>query len=434
MILPQRAPSTRRRFLLAALLWTFVAIQFGLQQAGVVAASERVHFAIPFVWLAWTFFDPVRRARIKRPQVFAWLLAVAALGALLRLMDTYGSDYPAWTLSVSESLLRVWFALSLCAIFGRLHAGFGWLLHKVARKSEGRRVVGSAVAALGALLVFFPYQFTFWSVHRPHHANLANPRQAYHLNFQNVTFPAANDGLQLRGWFVPAQKPTNATVVVCHGIGANQSVFSGVLPFLHRAGFNVLTFDFRGHGDSNGHTTSFGYYEARDVRGAVAYLKNRGQTRVALYGFSMGGAAVLLSTTQLPDLRAVVVDSTFADFAPLLQAQTGSSSFLGRALPTLARAFGHLELGFDAGEIAPRRAVAKLSPRPIFIIHGLADKLIPVSQARENFRTAYQPKQIMLIPGAGHCRGRLVNPGQYEPRVAAFLRAAFAAATPHRSS
>ena len=143
----------------------------------------------------------------------------------------------------------------------------------------------------------------------------------------------------------------------------------------------------------------------------------------------------MLATTQLPDLRAVAVDSTFADFGPLLQAQTGSSSFLGSALPTLARFFGRLELGFDAGKIVPRRAVAKLSPCPILIIHGLADRLIPVEQARENFRAAHAPKQLFLIPKAGHCRGRLVNPGVYEPRVAAFLRAAlFAPATSSRSS
>jgi pimeloyl-ACP methyl ester carboxylesterase len=234
----------------------------------------------------------------------------------------------------------------------------------------------------------------------------------------------------LRGWWIPAARRNARCVLVCHGAGANAGNFLSVAPFLQRAGFNVLLFDFRGHGDSGGHTTSFGYHEAQDVRAACKYLEARGQSRIALYGFSMGGSAVSQSFAARfgpapSSVRAVVLDSTFAAFEPLAEAQF-------QVLPAWARTpallilstISRLEIGVAPRDIRPAGSIENVAPRPLLLIHGDADQLIAVSQAHRLFRAARQPKQIEIVPHAGHCLCRAANPARYDQAIVEALQKA----------
>ncbi len=185
-----------------------------------------------------------------------------------------------------------------------------------------------SLARGAAIVCFAPFVFSSFNVHRTKIGNGTDPLRDQDLAFQTVWF-RSQDGLPLHGWWIPAAAPTSRSVVVCHGIGTNSGNFLSGAPFLHRAGFNVLFFDFRGHGDSGGHTTSFGFYEANDVHAACKYLQQQGQSKIALYGFSMGGAAVSLAfdkrfswdTAFDSNVRAVVLDSTFAAFEPVVDNQ-----------------------------------------------------------------------------------------------------------------
>src|SRR4051812_20830881 len=75
------------------------------------------------------------------------------------------------------------------------------------------------------------------------------------LQYETVTLTSF-DGLRLKGWYVPCPG-ARAAVVVCHGYRANRQGMISFLPFLHRAGFAVLTFDFRAMGESEGRQCSF---------------------------------------------------------------------------------------------------------------------------------------------------------------------------------
>jgi len=202
--------------------------------------------------------------------------------------------------------------------------------------------------------------------------------------------------------------------------------FLGLAPFLHRAGFNVLFFDFRGHGDSGGHTVTFGHDEANDVLAAAQYLKDRGFTRLALYGFSMGGAAAMRAAPQIPEVRCVVTDSTFIDFPPLAaQAFAAFPAPMRAASMAVTNFWSRVEIAASLAGLSPRPFVARIAPRPFLIIHGTGDILIPVSQARDLFIAARAPKELYIVPGAAHCLCRLVDPPPYEKRVAAFFKRGF---------
>lgn len=274
-----------------------------------------------------------------------------------------------------------------------------------------------------AIIIFVPYVFTACNIHRFKIANATNPRLAYGLDYEEVKFRAAEDRLPLSGWYIPCP-PSDTTVLICHGIGANKGNFLTYARFLHQAGFSVFIFDFRGHGDSAGHTISFGYNEARDVRGAVTYLRQRHEVKhILACAFSMGGSALLHAMPDLPEVEGVVVDSTFADMPTLVRQQMAIMPLgFNKIMPFVIDGYTRLELGFPVAAIAPVRHIAIISPRPLLIIHGLSDTLISPDQARRNFAAAHEPKTLWLVPGANHIEAMGIDPDAYQRRVAGFLR------------
>lgn len=281
-----------------------------------------------------------------------------------------------------------------------------------------------------AMCLFAPYLYVSFNIHRFKYANSTNPQLRCGLPFEDVSFKSG-DNVPLQGWFIPQAK-AKATVIVVHGIGSNRGDMLGVAPFLHRAGFNVLLFDLRSHGDSAGHTVTFGIDESRDVEAAARYVKQRSNGQKAgLYAFSMGGSAALYAigdsahSTDLRDVGAVVLDSTFAEFAPLAR---GQMSFLsdGAARPLLALMsfYTRLEIGVGLEEIVPSRFVGQIAPRPLLLIHGTSDSLIPPRQARLNFAAARSPKSMYWVEGAEHCAGQSVAGEVYEKRVSEFFQRA----------
>jgi len=414
-----------RRF--PILTFAAVSLFFALGAFGVAAPSERIHILAPLLWLLDRFALRAERKPLRAPQVLAFGGGSLLLfWAYSDLAQSQAREYGAradWR----EAMARLWLTFSLCVLYGVWSAATLFLLRRnlrVRRFFDSPRawpLRGLRIAF--ALAVFAPYVFTSLSIHRTKITNASNPQSEFGLEYQDVSF-RAGDGVRLSGWFIPA-KNSRKTVLVCHGVGANKNIFIGVVPFLHRAGCNVLMFDFRGHGQSQGHTVSYGVFEARDVQAAMDYLRSRGLNDVAGYAFSMGGAALLYA---VPDVRfrGVVLDSTFARFAPVALAQMPVAARLKPAMLRISDFYSWLELGIFLGDIAPRKYIAQISPRPLLIIHGTADSLVPPDQTRENFAAAREPKELWLVPGATHCRPRLKNIPVYEKRVTAFLNRCFA--------
>ncbi len=139
----------------------------------------------------------------------------------------------------------------------------------------------------------------------------------------------------------------------------------------------------------------------------------------------MGGSAALhaIGKNGLPLVRAVVLDSTFAEFAPLARAQM---EFLpdnvARPLLKVLSFFAWLEIGTHIEDIAPRRYIAQIAPRPLLLLHGTQDNLIAPEQAKWNFAAARQPKQLHWMQGAIHCSGLSVEGAAYENRIVAFFK------------
>ena len=130
------------------------------------------------------------------------------------------------------------------------------------------------------------------------------------LAYEDVRF-RADDGVALDGWWIPAE-PDEGTILLLHGYAKTRLEVLPHAEYLHEAGYNVLLFDWRAHGRSEGAFTSLGYHERRDLRGAVDEALRRSDAPLGALGYSMGAATAILGGADDLRIAAVVVDSPFA--------------------------------------------------------------------------------------------------------------------------
>ena len=238
--------------------------------------------------------------------------------------------------------------------------------------------------------------------------------------FETVTFRTA-DGVRLSGWWLP--RPDSERVIVgLAGHRSSKSDLLGIGSGLWRAGNNVLLFDWRSRGESDIAQHSLAYYELRDAEAAVRYALERAPgARLGVVGYSMGAAIAVLLAARTPEVRAVVADSPFTGIADVVAHGAQRLRAPARLVVPLADLMTRARYGYRFGDVRPIAAVAAISPRPLLIIHGTQDTLIPVSHAYAMFEAARPPKELWLIEGAEHCGGYFVDRPAYVARVAAFF-------------
>jgi uncharacterized protein len=274
-------------------------------------------------------------------------------------------------------------------------------------------------------VVLVPYIFVIFAVHRP--KLMPTPIAGIPIaNVESIEF-VSNDHPHtvLRGVFLKPENPVG-TVIVCHGVGANHSDIEVMHQVLYEAGFQIFTFDFRGHGLSDGHTITYGLNERSDVQGAYYACLSRNDVhpdRLFALGVSMGGASLTLALPEMPMVRAAVLDSAFADLTLMVEHQF---RFLPQSLRTVvtqvARAFSWIETGADINQLAPVRAIAKVD-LPVLIIHGDADRIVPVEHA-SLLHAAASNATLYIEPDCPHIGTVMLNSHKYKRLVSQhFLQA-----------
>ena len=246
------------------------------------------------------------------------------------------------------------------------------------------------------------------------------PEAAGINNYQPVSFQSS-DGITLNGWFIPPEN--GAVIIFAHGFGANRIGSLDDAQMVVSHGYGALLFDLRNSGESDGDLTTMGLLEAKDVIAAVEYVQGQLETRpkVALFGHSMGAAAVLLAGQQA-GADAIVSASAFTSLEDSIshsfEAMTGLPPF---PFAPMVVFFAEREAGRDVSEISPVSAVRQYESLPVLFIHGDRDGLIPVSNVYELYEQANDPKEILVLEGAGHGGFRAAAPDEYERRIIGFL-------------
>jgi pimeloyl-ACP methyl ester carboxylesterase len=232
-----------------------------------------------------------------------------------------------------------------------------------------------------------------------------------------------SDGLRLRGWLIGG-RGDRAAVVVAHGLGDSLESYQGLAAALNRRGHTVLLLDLRGHGGSQGRTTTLGGREREDVRAGLRALRERGRagSGTALFGVSMGAVAVLRAAAQETDVRAVVAEAPFDNYRASIAHHAGLLYGLPPWLPLIPLSIKVAEwrAGFRADDVDAVAAARQVRAPLLAIVDG-ADPRMPEAVVRRVFDAHPGPKRLWVAPGAPHA-GAFFAPG-YWTEVTGFLEA-----------
>lgn len=261
---------------------------------------------------------------------------------------------------------------------------------------------------------------------------------------EDVAF-TSDDGVPLAGWWLGHPDAAGArdrsaaetVVICCHGHRGTKAYMLGIGTGLWRAGHSVLLFDFRGNGDSGDGPQSLSHFEQRDVRAAVDLVRRRRpEARIAVVGFSMGAAASIMAAAEDERIEALVADSAFAEMSDVVATAYRKYRLPGELLVPAADLLNRVTHGYSFGEVRPVDRIAEIVPRPILLLHGTNDGVIPFSHmARLADAAGSGDVETVAYEGAEHCGGYFADRPAYIARVASFLERAFAygaaMASPH---
>jgi uncharacterized protein len=268
----------------------------------------------------------------------------------------------------------------------------------------------------------------------------------------------SRDGLRLAGRWLPTERPRgwkpdpNEAILLLHGYSG--SIVPDLVeygPFLRRTA-GVLGLDFRGHGESEDGPTTFGMLEVEDVAGALAWLGERGITRVGLIGTSMGGMAAIEAVAILGDGTLAAADADASPTrAPIDAPRPRIVAVVAESVPAsvevpvanrirspfrrfvAARLFDSAArmLGADPRDTDPGKVIGLVEPVPLLLIHGSSDRTVPVGEGERLMTLAGPSAEHWIVEGADHSRAHAVAGQDYERRVTDFLRMAFRRARDH---
>lgn len=367
---------------------------------------------VHYLLMAWYIVGPVvglavamtwaRRSRRMGP-VLGYLLTVISAAVIAGTLVVIYATAVDGQWQAGQLFRAIYFALGMLLML----KGFDFVLRRLARWWVGdiaeltpgswRRAWRLTTAAGGRIIVLFavglPYVMAAIMTYRPKVTPLEGPSRPYEV----VQFEAT-DGMPLTGWWIaapdsssdPAWQSGTRTLLVCHGLAANKQNHLLLGEFALAHGYNVFIFDFRAHGESGGQLTTFGDRERYDVLGAVRWLRDhqpQRAERIHGIGASMGAAALIAAaadpSAEGQAIDSVVVLGTFAHLNGLTKAV--ADDYFQWPLDWLVRfiavPLAEVQTNAALSLFAPADHVARIWPRPILIIHGLRDEIIPFTQA-----------------------------------------------------
>jgi dipeptidyl aminopeptidase/acylaminoacyl peptidase len=292
------------------------------------------------------------------------------------------------------------------------------------------------LAVASVVLILGLYLGVCWWITRPiielrtRAEHLVTPAELGFPKAKSLSFKSADDQVVLRGWLL--RSPGERAIILLHGIDSHS--WDGQAPDVVRAyldaGFAVLLYDLRGHGDSGGDYPGFGWKDPGDVRAAVNVLLSQGfrPGKIGIHGTSYGGAIALLAAADIPEIGAVVADSAFSDLLDIIEYAIERETRLPPILVKLllpclkCRIWKLYSLKLD--EVSPEEAIASISPRPILLIRGEEDPIIPVEHAVRLKEAAGDGAELWLFPGRQHTEGVRLAPDyvEYSPMRGVFLK------------
>jgi pimeloyl-ACP methyl ester carboxylesterase len=242
--------------------------------------------------------------------------------------------------------------------------------------------------------------------------------------YEDVAFKSRGDNLTLKGWFIPGENKD--AIIIVHGgfqnrIDANVDT-GGLTHALAAKGHNVLLFDLRGRGESEGKGRTLSNID-EDIGGAVDYLVSRGfgTEDICLLGFSTGAVSACIYASG-NSVGALILVGCFIDCPTMLTRQAkalGLPGFMAYFFLPGGKFFTHWLYGFTM--INPIDAVPKISC-PILFVHEELDEFNTSEETQRLLRAANNPAdEILEVSGAKHSQAFRTQPVEFVNSIDEFI-------------
>ncbi len=240
------------------------------------------------------------------------------------------------------------------------------------------------------------------------------------LEFTTYTIPSVN-GRSLEVWRIPVAAP-RGTAILVHGYAASKDQLLTAAATLHDLGFETVLVDFPGSGGSSGDRTSLGWYEADDVASVVAGERRlHPERRIVLVGGSMGAVAILRAAAERGvTADALILENPFDRLADAIGARFDAMGLPASPGTELLLFWGSVELGFNAFSHNPV-TYARSVRVPTLMFEGERDDRSTPAQARAVFDRISAPKELVMVPRAGHGPLSRMAPQLWRERARSFL-------------
>lgn len=232
------------------------------------------------------------------------------------------------------------------------------------------------------------------------------------MNKKDVSFTSDNLTLYGEAYFPDLIDRVKPALIICHGISAGlydpaERGYALLAEKFCHHGFTTFIFNFRGAGLSQGNLDLLGW--THDLKAAIDFFSSLDEVKgseLALLGSSGGAAVSVYVAASDPRISCVVTLACPANFDGLMP-KSRAEAIIGhfRSIGVIrdkdfpASIDDWLE-GFHT--VSPIRYIHQISPRPLLLIHGDKDDTIPLEQAHQLYAQAKDPKELVIIPNAGH--------------------------------
>lgn len=287
-------------------------------------------------------------------------------------------------------------------------------------KSSTRNALlaGGLALTLGAAFVLYTgvrcYQSQYAQFER-HPQTIERPAGT-DVALQDRTF-VTRDGRHIKGWSLPSRN--RAAVVLCHGAFGSRIDTLAEAQALHARGFGVLFYDSPGHGESEGDVDWSGteYGALRSALDEVSKQAEVDPARIGVFGFSMGTIVATMVAADDDRVRALALAAAIPDVEQQVRWEYRRWGPLSQLPALWAAARGGIELDGPM----PIDVIAKLSPRPLLMVVGSDDQIVPPAMTRELFSAAGEPKKWLTVPGAAHGGYARLAPTVYLEKLVTFF-------------
>lgn len=218
--------------------------------------------------------------------------------------------------------------------------------------------------------------------------------QQPNMPFSSVEFEG--EGVLLRGWWFHSSGPKRGTIVYLHGVGDNRCSSIGIAGHHVPRGFDVIAYDSRAHGDSEGDVCTYGFYEKRDLSRVLDKVEAK---PIILLGVSLGAAVALQTAAENHRVDAVVAVAAFSDLRTIASERApwfASKRNINEGF-RMVEEIGH----FCVDDVSPVRAAAQIED-PTLIVHGDHDTETSYRHSTRIFSALRGPKRMILVPDRGH--------------------------------